>query len=99
MADGHHNAALVVINAAPMRHEAILLIHAVGVNELLAGHLVAIAEIENRMENGAAVLDVHNGPVRKHAIHTGDENIPLVSAVKIDAHEKPAAQQEIAQLG
>ena len=37
MADRHHDPALVVINAPPVRIESILLINAVRVNELLAG--------------------------------------------------------------
>ena len=51
------------------------------------------------MKDGAAVFDVHNGPVGKHAVHAGDEDIPLIGAVEIVAHEEAAAQQEIAQLG
>src|ERR1700678_2923267 len=94
VADSHHQAALVVVNTAPMRLVAVLFRYAVSINHLLAGHLVAIVEVENRMENGAAVLDVHNGPVLKHAGHAGDEDIPFVAAVKIVAHEEAATEEE-----
>src|ERR1700735_3419721 len=62
VANGHHQPALVVEDASPMRFVAVLFWYAVSINHLLAGHLVAIVEVENGMEDGAAVLDVHNGP-------------------------------------
>src|SRR5579862_1569403 len=99
VADGHHDAALVVIDAAPVRLETILFSDAVGVNELLAGDLIAIVEVEDGVKNGAAVFNVDNGPVGKNTAHPGEEDIPLVAAVKIVAHKKTAAQQKIAQLG
>jgi hypothetical protein len=45
------------------------------------------------MKDGAAIVDVHNGPVWKHAIHAGDEDIPLVGAVEIVAHKEPVLQE------
>ena len=96
VADGDHEPAFVVIDAAPMRHEAVFFRNAVRVEDLLTRHLVAIVQVENSVEDRAAVLDVDDGPVGKHAIHAGNEDVPLVGAVEIVAHEEAAAEQKIA---
>src|SRR5271170_2457846 len=51
VADGDHEAAFVVVDAAPVGDEAVFLVDAVRVDELLAGHLVAIIQVEDGVED------------------------------------------------
>src|ERR1017187_671682 len=99
VADGYHQASLVVIDATPAGFVTVVLPNMVGrVQHLLAGYLVAIVQIEDSVEDGVFVVNTHNRPVRKNAAHAGDENLPLVRPVEVVAHEKTAAQQEIAHF-
>ena len=47
---------------------------------------------------GSAFVDFDDRPVGKHALHAGVEDLPLLGAVEIVAHEESAAQQVFAQL-
>src|SRR5262249_21353178 len=67
------------------------------VEELRAGHLVAIVQVIQRMENGIGILDLDDGPVGEYASHAGDEDVPLGGAVEIVAHEKAAAEKIFAE--
>jgi hypothetical protein len=50
------------------------------------------------MENRVCVWNVDNWPIRENSLHGLDEYGPFPAAVKIVAHEKTAAIQEIAHL-
>jgi hypothetical protein len=97
VADGHDQPALVVVDAAPRGAVSVELVGPAAAHVLLAGHLVAVVQVVNRVEDRVLVLELHNRPVRKHAPHAGLKDFPLPRAVEIVAHEKPAAVDEFAQ--
>ena len=92
-ADGHHQPAFVVIDPAPVRHVAVVLIRPARANVLLAGHLEPVVQIVDGVKDGVLVVDLHDGPVGKHPLHAVDEDLPLFRPVEIVAHEEAAAQQ------
>src|ERR1022692_2083013 len=61
--NGYHDAALVVVNAAPMgaarASSVVALVTRTQVR--LAGHLVAVGEIVDGMKDGVGVVDVDDG--------------------------------------
>src|ERR1035437_4464607 len=96
VADGHHQATVVVVDAAPRGIVSIVLIGSAAADVLRAGDLVAAVQVVNRVEDRVLVLEVHNLPVGEHAPHAGHEELPLPRAVEIVAHEKPVAVDEFA---
>jgi len=100
---------MVVVNAAPSglvaarspsRVRTAFLADAVGrIDVLKAGHLVAVVEVVNRVEDRVGIGDIDNGAVREDLVHHGNEGVPLVRAVKVVAHEEAIAQQKLAELG
>src|SRR6516164_3991529 len=53
--DGHHQTPAVVIDAAPAVGAGLALVGAAALYRPLAGHLVAVVEIVNAVENGVDV--------------------------------------------
>jgi len=51
------------------------------------------------VEDGFGVLEFHDRAVGEDLLHAVDEDRPFHGAVEIVAHEKPAAQQELAEFG
>jgi hypothetical protein len=101
VADGYHQAAVVVVNAPPVRRtagEGILFVDPVAVDVLRAGYLVPVVQIEHGMEDGVLIGDIDDGAVGEHFLHAVDEDFPLVGGVEIVAHEESAAQQEFAEF-
>src|ERR1700680_845774 len=98
MADGHHHAAFVVIDGAPVWLEAVLFVSPAAAQVLRARHLEALIQIEDRVENRIAVLDIHDLTVGKDLPNTFQEDFPFLSTVKIVHHQKSSAQEELAQL-
>src|SRR5260221_272647 len=92
VADGHHEPALVVVDAAPARHHAVILPQLVAAKVLRTRHLVALVQIVERVKDLVGVLDIDDGTVRKNALHAVGEHFPLISAVEVVAHEEAAAQ-------
>ena len=70
-----------------------------GLHVLRAGDLVAVVQIVDGVEDGIAIGDLHDGAVGKDLFHAGDEDVPLVSAVEIVAHEEAAAEEVLAHGG
>ncbi len=68
------------------------------IQHLFAWHLVTIVQIENGVEDRILVVDLNNGPIRKHAAHARYEDLPLFCSVEVIAHEESAAEQKIAEL-
>ena len=66
---------------------------------LRAGHLVAVVQIVDGVEDRVVVGNVDDLPVREDLLHGLDEDIPFVGAVEVVAHEEAAAQQVLAELG
>ena len=92
-ADGHHQASFVVIDSAPVRQVAVVLIRPARANILRAGHLEPVVQIVDGVKDGVLVIDLDDGPVGKHPLHAGGEDLPLFGSVEIVAHEEAAAQQ------
>ena len=66
---------------------------------LLAGHLIALVEIVDRVKDGVFGIDFDNRPVGEDLAYAGFEERPLHRAVEIVAHEEAAAQQVFAHGG
>src|ERR1017187_10209968 len=101
VADGDHEAAVVVVDAAPVCGAAIalvLFVNSAALQVLRAGDLIAVVEIEDGGEDGVLIGDVHNGAIGEHLLHAVDENFPLVGGVEIVAHEESAAHEEFAEF-
>ena len=101
MADGHHQAALVVIDAAPVGGRTVplvLFVDAARVDVLHARNLVALIQIEDGVKDGVLVRDIHDGLIREDLVHGEDEDVPFVGGVEIVAHEEPPAQEELAEF-
>ena len=99
MADGDHEAAAVVIDAAPAGDGAAVFGHAAGAEELRAGDLIAAVEIVDGVEDGVGVLKFHDLAVGEDAVEALGEDVPLLIAVEIVAHEEAAAEEEFAEEG
>src|SRR5450432_1512145 len=99
VADGGHEAALIVIDASPMCAPAgrAFFVGKAGAQENGAGHLVLVVEIVNRVEDLLGFGQVDNGTVGEDALHAGEEDVPFLVAVEVVAHEEAAAQKELAQ--
>src|SRR6266704_625753 len=93
-----HEAALVVIDAAPVGFDAIFLVGSVKWIVHPSWHLIPLVQVENRMEDRVVVLNLHDRPVRKYTAHAGGEDLPFPGAMKSVAHEESAAEQVLAQL-
>ncbi len=98
VADGDHEPAFIVIYAAPFGIVGTFLPVAARIDELSTGDLIAAIEIVQGVKDGIAVFDIDDGSVGEDAVHAGDKDIPFLDAVEIVAHEKSAAQEEIAEL-
>ena len=61
-----------------------------------AGHLIAVFQIVDGVEDRVVVGNVDDRAVGKHLVHAGEEGIPLDGAVEIVAHEEAAAEQVFA---
>ena len=81
-----------------MRVVTVVFVFPAAEDVLIARNLLALLEIPERMEDRVVVGDVDDRPVGEHAPHAVDEDAPLDGAVKVVDHEKPAAQQVLAQL-
>src|SRR5262249_27971295 len=90
------DAALIVVDPAPVRNAAILFPYLAGFEELRARYLVAIVEIVEHVENRVIGGDVHDRAVREYFAHASDEDFPLDRAVEIVAHEETPAQEKLA---
>jgi hypothetical protein len=97
VADGHHQAMMLVIHAAPVRLVAVVFVSPAGTDILLAGYLIAVVQIVDRMEDGVVVGDVHHFTVGKDTRHAGHEDFPLLGAVEVIAHEEATAVQILAE--
>src|SRR5579884_1000759 len=95
VADRDHQAAVVVVDAAPVRRLAglALFVGEAGFEVERAGHLVTLVEVVNGVEDGVFGFDLDDGAVRENFAHAGGEDLPLVGAVKVVAHEEAAAEQ------
>ena len=98
VADGDHEPALVVVDAAPARDDAVILISLSTAQKLCAGHLIAVVQIVEHVKDLVGVLDVDDRTVREDPLHAVGEHLPLVGAVEVVAHEEAAAQEIFAQL-
>src|SRR5271167_3919428 len=98
MTDGHHHSSLIVVDAAPLGLEPIVLVQRSGKNVLHSRNLKTVVQIIYDVEDGVFVIKIHDLPVRKDFLHAGDEVIPLDGAVKIVHHQEAAAQQKLAYL-
>src|SRR5258708_2980510 len=99
VADGHHEPAFIVVDAAPARYNAVILPQLVAADVLVARHLVALVQIVECVKDLVGGLAVDDGTVRKNALHAIGEHFPLISAVEVVAHEEAAAQKVFAHLG
>src|SRR5216684_3069554 len=99
VANRDHQPPLVVIDSAPASLKAIVLPYLMCVQYLLARHLITIVQIENGVEDRILVVDLNDGPIRKHAAHARNEHRPLMCSVEVIAHEESAPQQKIPELG
>ena len=63
-----------------------------------AGHLDAVRQIVNYVEDRVGVGDLDDLPVGKYAVHGGDETGPFLCAVEVVAHEEATAQKILAEL-
>ena len=75
------------------RRAALALLGDAGLNVARAGDLIAVSQIVDRMEDRIVVRDIDDGAVGKHAVHAFHEDLPLVFAPEIVAHEEAAAQK------
>src|ERR1700749_4722677 len=98
MTDGHHHPSLVVVDAAPLGLEPVILKQRPRKNVLHPRNLKKIVQVIYDVEDGVFVIKIDDTSVRKDFIDAGDEVIPLDSAVKIVDHEHAAAQQKLAEL-
>jgi hypothetical protein len=102
VADDHHQAAFVVVDAAPVGRgagELVLFVDLVRVDVLHAGHLVAVVQVEDGVEDGVLIRDIDDLAFREDLVHGVYEDVPFVGGVEIVAHEEAAAQQEFAEFG
>ena len=58
-------------------------------HELRAGHLVAVVQIVHGVEDRVGVVDIDDLAVRKHLLHAGDEDLPLLVPWKSSHMKKP----------
>ncbi|PYT18101.1 MAG: hypothetical protein DMG59_05545 [Acidobacteria bacterium] len=63
-----------------------------------AGHLEALIQIVQRVENRIAVFEVHDRPARKDLAHARDEHVPFPRAMEVIDHQESAPKQEFTQL-
>src|SRR5258707_1194056 len=98
MADGDHQSAAVVVDAAPSRFESVLLGCSSRLEKLRARYLITVVQIENSVENGVAIFNFNDWTVWKYPLHAGDKHSPFVSTMEIVAHEKPAPQEVVPHL-
>ena len=77
--------ALVVIDAAPVRVVPVKLVGHAGAQILSAGHLVAVVEIVDGVEDRVGIIDLDDRPVGKDPPHAGFEDRPLARPVEIVA--------------
>ncbi len=97
MADGDHDAALVVADGAPLGLIAVLLVGAAGPNLLLAGNLHLVVDVVESMKDLVAALQVFDGAIGQHLAHAVHKVLPVLSAVKVVHHQEAALEQIFAQ--
>src|SRR5437868_12391084 len=93
VADRHHQAALVIVNPAPLGGHAVPLVSSSTLQILRARYLVALNQIEHGVKDRILAGNIDDTPVGEHAAHTGHEHLPFTRAVKVVTHEESAAQQ------
>src|SRR5262245_24235469 len=89
---------MVIVNAAPLSRAFVALISHAGGKIARTRHLPALGEIVDGMEDRIGRVDIDDGTIRKHAFHRGVEDLPLILAPEIVAHEEAAAEQILAQF-
>src|ERR1035441_3730997 len=85
VADGDHQAAAIVVDAAPVGGTALALVLFVdfaALQVLRARDLIALIEMEHRVEDGVLIGDVDDGTIGEHLLHAVHENPPLVGMQK-----------------
>ena len=85
MTNHHHHSAFVVVDAAPLGLETVVLEHGTGINVLQARDLKSVVQIIYDVEDRIFVIKIDDFPFRKHFMDAGDEVIPLDGAVEIVA--------------
>src|SRR5689334_1748079 len=100
VADRHHDAALIVIDRAPVLGPSVLvlLVGTAAPQVLRAGHLETVVQIVNRMEDRIGVVDVDDLALRENFLDSLEEYLPLKCAVEIVHHQKSAAQEKFPEL-
>src|SRR5690606_15600120 len=89
--------AVVVVDAAPLRLEAVLFVRQAGIDELKARNLAAVVEVVCDVEDRIVGGHVHDRAIGKYLPHAFDEARPLATAMEVVDHEEAAAQSIIAQ--
>src|ERR1035441_9582004 len=75
--DGHHQPAVIVVDAAPVGGTAfalVLFVDFAALQVLSARHLVAVVQIEHGVEDGVLVRDVDDRGVGEDLLHALDKN-------------------------
>ena len=88
MADGDHDATVIIANGAPLGNSAVDGVGAASPDEPCAGDLEAFVEIVHDVKNLVIVSQVFDGTVRKNQEHAPHEIFPLVIAVGIVNHHE-----------
>src|SRR5258708_3307479 len=93
-ADGHHDAAFVVVDPFPLRPDAAVAGKLRSVSKVLHSRkLEAIVQVVHGVKNRVLVRNLDNLPLRENHLDSLLEHLPLVETVEVVGHEKPAAQK------
>ncbi len=95
---GHHDAAFVVHDPAPVRSGTVVAIRGAAPDGPLARNLITVVQVVNGVKDGIGIGNFDHGPVGENQPHGFVEAIPLFGAPKIVQHEKAAAQQVLAEF-
>src|SRR5882724_4907446 len=91
--DGDHQAAAVIVDAAPLIRTRIALEGYTTVHRSLARYLVTLVQVINHVKNGGFIGEIDDGPVGEDALHALQKYFPFVFAPEIVAHEEAAAEK------
>src|SRR5262249_30086227 len=88
-----HQPAFVVVDPSPSGGASVAFLRLTASDVARSRNLIAIAQIENRMEDRIAAVDIHHLAIREYTPHALLENLPFAVAPEVIAHEESAAKK------
>jgi len=91
MADGHHDASVVVTNRPPFGIFAIGIVNAASPDIPGSGNLKSLVQIVHDVKNLIAVAQLFDRAIRQNHAYPAQENLPFAVAMGIVDHKEAAS--------